>query len=114
MAIPYNNLSFKAINNTDNGETSSETIFHYKQDGSIISATYSGGSILSGTLVGIVREDDTLHFRYSHVNDRYQLRSGICTSTPEIMLDGRIRLHEKWQWTVDEHSEGESIIEQIK
>jgi hypothetical protein len=38
----------------------------------------------------------------------------MCTSTPEILPDGRIRLHEKWQWTVDESSEGESIVEEVK
>jgi hypothetical protein len=112
--INYNDLIFKAVSNTENGETSADTIFHYKQEGNTIWATYKGGSILYGSLVGTVDNENRLHFRYNQVNKNYQLRSGMCTSTPEILPDGRIRLHEKWQWTVDENSEGESIVEEVK
>jgi hypothetical protein len=69
---------------------------------------------LFGSLVRTVDNENRLHFRYNQVNTNYQLRSGMCTSTPEILPDGRIRLHEKWQWTVDESSEGESIVEEVK
>jgi hypothetical protein len=54
VRINYNDLIFKAVSNTENGETSTETIFHYKQEGNIIWATYKGGSILYGSLVGTV------------------------------------------------------------
>jgi len=39
--------------------------------------------------------------------------TGICTSTPEILPDGKIRLHEKWRWTSGDLSEGESVIEEV-
>lgn len=110
----YHNLTFRAVTNTDNGETSSETIFHYKQDGQILTAAYSGGSILEGRLIGLVETDGTLRFRYHHINDKCELRSGQCVSVPEILADGRIRLHEQWQWMYDDDSAGESIVEQVK
>ena len=31
----------------------------------------------------------------------------------ELLPDGRIRLHEKWQWTSGDLSSGESVIEEI-
>jgi hypothetical protein len=40
--------------------------------------------------------------------------TGKCFSKPEIIDDGRIRLHEKWQWTSGDFSQGESIVEEIK
>ena len=40
--------------------------------------------------------------------------TGICKSTPEILEDGRIRLHEKWQWTCGGGGAGESIVEEVK
>lgn len=46
VRINYNDLIFKAVSNTENGETSTETIFHYKQEGNIIWATYKGGSCM--------------------------------------------------------------------
>ncbi|CAM2845437.1 n-acetylglutamate synthase [Paenibacillus sediminis] len=112
--INYDHKVFRSVTNTDNGEVSDETIFHYKQEGSIIHAEYKGGNILFGTLVGTVNDQGRLSFRYNHVNTEYELRGGICTSIPEILSDGRIRLHEKWKWLDDENSEGESIIEEIK
>lgn len=41
--INYNGRTFVSIENTANGEVSSQTSFEYKQEGNIISATYSGG-----------------------------------------------------------------------
>ena len=32
--------------------------------------------------------------RYHQVNDRGELMTGVCRSTPEVLPDGRIRLHE--------------------
>ena len=41
------------------------------------------------------------------------LMSGICTSKPEIMKNGKVRLREHWQWTSGDKSIGESILEEI-
>ena len=111
--INYNGRKFVSIENTDNGEVSSQTIFDYKQEGKIISATYSGGEIIQGTLIGIVMEDGSLEFRYNHVNSKDEIRGGKCVSTPKILPDGRIRLHERWQWLDTEATEGSSIIEEV-
>ena len=51
--------------------------------------------------------------RYEHINFAGEIRTGLCLSRPEILPDGRIRLHEKWQWTSGDLSSGESIIEEI-
>lgn len=113
MSINYNGRKFVSIENTDNGEVSSQTIFQYKQEGSIISATYSGGEIIQGTLIGLVMENGSLEFRYNHVNSKDELRGGKCISTPSILPDGRIRLYEKWKWHDAESTEGSSIIEEM-
>jgi hypothetical protein len=39
--------------------------------------------------------------------------TGICTSTPEVLENKKIILHEKWQWTSGDMSKGESVIEEI-
>ena len=111
--INYNGRSFVSIENTDNGEVSSKTIFVYKQEGHIISASYSGGEIVKGTLIGVVKKDGRLEFRYNHVNKKNEIRGGQCISTPKILPDGRIRLYENWKWLDSEATEGNSIIEEI-
>jgi hypothetical protein len=107
--INYNGRTFRSVSNTDNGEVSAETIFHYRQEGSIVKATCSGGGILAGSLIAVVDENGVLDMRYQHVNERYELMTGTCVSTPEILEDGKIRLHEEWQWT----SKGRSVVEEI-
>ncbi|WP_026693048.1 hypothetical protein [Peribacillus kribbensis] len=111
--INYDGRKFVSVENTSNGEVSAQTFFEYKQEGNILSAAYSGGEIVKGTLIGIVHENGSLQFRYNHVNTRNEIRGGVCTSTPEMLPDGRIRLSEKWRWTDDNQSEGESVIEEI-
>ncbi len=111
--INYNGRIFVSVENTVNGEVSSQTIFQYKQINHIIQATYRGGDIVQGMLIGTGKEDGCLQFRYNHVNLRNEIRGGECISTPEILPDGRIRLYERWKWLDAENTEGSSIIEEI-
>lgn len=108
----YNNKVFKPISNTDNGETSNETSFQYKQVGNIVTATYSGGKIIQGHLIGLVDSFGNIEMRYHQVNEKNELMTGICKSTPEILANGKIRLHEAWEWTSGDKSTGTSIIEE--
>ncbi|MGB0525978.1 MAG: n-acetylglutamate synthase [Flammeovirgaceae bacterium] len=112
--INYHNKYFRSSSNTANGEVSAETTFHYRQEGErIIWATYEGGEIRFGTLSGEVFPNGELEFCYQHQNKAGQFMTGRCHSVPEVLADGRIRLHEQWQWTSGNQSKGESVIEEI-
>jgi hypothetical protein len=113
MKINYNNKKFKAISNSKNGEVDSETVFHYQQNKNIISADYSGTSIVTGHLLGLVFEDGSLEFRYHHINKNKEFKIGKCKSIPKIQPNGKIILKETWQWLCDDFSKGTSIIEEI-
>jgi hypothetical protein len=110
--INYHNKTFKPLANTANGETTDETVFHYKQTGNIITADYAGGKIKVGHLIGLVDAEGNINMRYHQVNHQGQLMTGTCTSVPEIRANGKIRLHETWQWTSGDLSKGKSIIEE--
>lgn len=112
--INFDGRTFVSIQNTENGEVSSETLFHYKQRDRIVWADYSGGGIVIGHLVGTVDDNGVLNMSYHHINEHGELMTGLCKSTPEILEDGLIRMHEQWQWTCKDHSRGHSIIEEIK
>jgi len=109
----YNNKKFKPVSNTNNGETSEETIFEYKQNGNILTSTYSGGQIQKGHLIGLVDKDGKIEMRYHQVNSKGQLMTGNCFSEPEIMNNGKVRLYETWEWTSGDKSKGNSILEEI-
>ncbi|HEX7756553.1 MAG TPA: hypothetical protein VF421_14480, partial [Niabella sp.] len=106
--IDYNNRTFKPIKNTENGETSNETVFHYKQNGKILTSEYSGGRIKSGHLIGLVDSEGNIEMRYHQINDKDELMTGTCKSSPEILANGKIRLHEVWEWTSGDKSNGKS------
>jgi len=110
--INYNNKVFRPISNTENGETSNQTIFLYKQEGNIITSEYSGGKIIKGHLIGLVDEAGNINMRYHQVNEKGELMTGICKSLPEILSNGKIRLHENWEWTSGDLSKGNSVLEE--
>ena len=111
--IDYNDRRFRPVRNSANGETSSETIFHYKQEGNVLSSSYSGGRIRSGQLIALVDDEGHIDMRYHQVNDKGELMTGVCRSIPEMMPNGKIRLHETWRWTSGDGSQGSSVLEEI-
>lgn len=111
--INYDNKTFASVQNSETGEVSSETVFYYHQKNDLVWAEYSGGAVVFGTLIAKCNKEGNLEMRYQHLNASGDLMTGKCVSKPEILADGRIRLHEKWQWTCGDFSEGESIIEEI-
>jgi hypothetical protein len=110
--INYHNKEFRPISNTENGETSNDTVFLYQQHGHLLTAEYTGGQIMYGHLIGLVDENGNIDMRYHQLNDKGELMTGICRSVPEILPNGKIRLHETWEWTSGDKSKGESIIEE--
>ena len=112
-AINYNGRKFRSVNNSPNGEVDADTVFHYSQKDDLVLAIYQGGAIRWGTLIAKVDEAGSLELRYQHVNTRGEIMTGICHSTPEILPDGRLRLHEDWQWTSGDGSKGRSVVEEI-
>lgn len=113
MKINYDNRIFSPRATSANGEADSGTRFHYHQRGRVVWATYAGGGIEFGTLVATVDADGQLDMRYTHVNARGELMTGLCYTTPEVLHDGRLRLHERWRWTCGDESSGESVVEEV-
>lgn len=111
--INYNNKKFRVISNSENGEVNEDLIFEYRQNGDILHCNYHGGDIMVGHLLGIVAPDGMIRMSYHQINKARQINTGICISSPEITANGKIKLHESWQWTNGDLSKGESILEEI-
>lgn len=109
----YNNLSFKAVSNSENGDVSSEMVFRYEQEGNVVTCTYTGENILKGHLIGLVDAAGCIQMRYHQVNRKGELLTGVCASKPERMPNGKVRLHESWKWTSGDLSSGTSILEEV-
>jgi hypothetical protein len=113
MKINYHGRKFIGVTNTPNGQVSGETVFHYSQNDHTLTAIYRGGSILEGHMLGLIGDDNSLHFVYHHIDINGTLKSGYCNSMPEVLSDGRIRLHEKWEWLYGGEGKGESVVEEM-
>ncbi len=103
---------FRSVSNTANGEVGAETIFQYRQSGNVVTATYSGGEIVSGHLIAKVLANGQLDMRYHHLNRNGDFMLGQCVSTPRRLADGRLGFSEQWQWLSGDRSSGHSEIEE--
>jgi hypothetical protein len=113
MTYSLDRKVFRSVSNTDNGDVGADTLFHYRQTDDIVTADYSGGSIVVGHLIAKVLADGRLDMRYHHLNDKGDFMLGTCMSTPDRLPDGRLRFREKWQWLSGDLSSGYSEIEEV-
>ena len=109
----YNGRKFKVKSNSDSGELSTDLIFLYEQIDNILHSTYADKQVIQGHLLGIVDANGKIEMRYHQINQDGELMTGTCISTPEVMENGKIRLHESWQWTSGDQSKGNSILEEV-
>jgi hypothetical protein len=61
----------------------------------------------------LVDKEGCIEMSYHQINSNNEIMTGKCFSKPEILINGKIRLHETWQWTSGDFSTGTSIIEEI-
>ncbi len=114
MNFNYDQRRFRTVSNTAGGETGAETVFHYRQEGDVVWATYEGGEVAFGTLLAKADEEGRLDMRYQQLNRGGEWRGGRCRSVPEVLEDGRYRLHESWQWMTCDLSSGTSVVEESR
>ena len=94
-------------------------MFSYHEDvvSGAVWAEYTGGAVVRGHLVGSrARLDDgsdALDFRYVQLRSDGTTSSGHCESVIEVLVDGRLRLHETWSWESREGS-GTSTVEELE
>ena len=110
----YDKRRFVGVVNYDDGDLTAETVFVYHQRGKAVWGTVEGGRVLAGTLVAKVLEDGCLDMVWQYLNTDGRFVTGTCSSKPEIMPDGRYRLHEVWRVHGERGEDGTSVIEEVR
>lgn len=100
----------KAVENS-NGEVGSETEFEFEQEGEVITASYSGGDILQGYLVGTL-ESNQWNVRYVQINQDGETATGHSIGEISLTEGGRVRVDDKWEWE-SQPGEGQSVLKEI-
>jgi type I pantothenate kinase len=103
---------FRDVSAAPAGDVSGATTFDYHEgaDG-VVWGSYAGGAVRHGRLVG-TRSGDTVAFRYVHLTADGATASGRCSTEVEQLDDGRLRLHETWEWESRTGS-GTSVVEEV-
>ena len=110
--INYEGKRFVPRENTENGEVDGDTVFCYHQIGTDFHAEYAGGEVKKGFMIGKVCENGELDFYYQHLNQSDEIRAGKCHSIP-LVKNGKLEMHEEWQWLNGDCSRGNSIVVEI-
>jgi len=105
---------FVARENSGNGEVSAQTLFEYHQKDDLIWATYSGGDIVHGQLLGLVVSRRSFISRYQHLNKLGALMTGKCETRISKDAQGGLQLNEIWEWTSGDLSYGTSVLVEAK
>lgn len=108
--IDYDGRRFRAVGH---GPVESASSAVYRHSGDLLWAEMSGGTTRRGALTGVCRPDGILEFTYSMVLTSGEVVAGRCVSTPELLDDGRIRLHETWERYGEHAASGVSEIEEV-
>lgn len=111
MTYNLDGKKFRPIDNSGNGNVSLDTVFHYRQNGNSVWATYSGGKIPLGTLIGKIN-GNIITLIYQQLDLKDEFLTGFCSTTISIQNE-KLQLDEKWQWTCKDFSAGMSLLEEI-
>lgn len=99
----FQNKTFALVHNSQAGQVDSEVLFHYQQEGDLVTANYSGGTIRYGKIIALLRGDQ-LDMRYQCLTTTDELRAGKAIAHISKDEAGKIRLKLDWKW-LDEHGQ---------
>ncbi len=111
--INFDGKTFGLLANSENGEVSTETLFYYKQDDSLVTAEYHGGSIKCGKIIAKQNENNSLEMLYQCLTNEGELKAGSANVKVSINSDGKIQMNLDWQWLNGERSSGTSTYVEI-
>ncbi|SPL72306.1 hypothetical protein [Acinetobacter stercoris] len=108
-----NNKVFMSLTNTSNGDVNSATRFYYNQKNGVITATYSGGFVVKGSIVGKMLDDYNFEICYQHLTVAGELKAGLCQSKIVLLENDVIKIEETWQWLTGDQSTGTSELIEV-
>jgi hypothetical protein len=111
IKMNLNNVKMNVIETAGNGVVNELTIFEFSQNDNIVFATYSGGQILKGYLVGTINQNKLL-FSYCQLQTNGRMDNG--QSECDILIEnGKIKLIEHFTWVSKNGETGINIFQEL-
>lgn len=115
LTMTYYHLNNKTFVTTGNekGLSSTETKFHYQQHNDLITATYSGGQIREGQVVGRQTSPNEIELLFQCVTLANELKAGQSKGKIAEDADGKLLLSFEWHWLNGDQSGGMSYYKEV-
>lgn len=91
------NLKMTVVETDPAGVVDKETEFVFAQTGNLVSASYAGGKILKGFLVGTLKFDK-LSFAYCQLQPDGKMDTGHSLCVISLTAEGKIQMTEHFEW----------------
>jgi hypothetical protein len=91
-------LVFNVLETSRASAISTDTWFEFRERDGVVEATYEGGSIVSGRMVGR-RRDDLVRTAYAQLTTDGRQQTGTADMRVERAADGRVLLTEHYIWS---------------
>jgi len=105
-------VKMNVIKTAPNGVVNESTIFFFSQTGNFVYATYSGGPIFKGYLVGTI-SNDKLVFSYCQIQIIGKIDNGQSECDIIFGENGKIRLIEHFKWASRNDETGVNIFQEL-
>jgi hypothetical protein len=105
-------LTMHVVETADAGDVNQDTQLLFSEEDGLVSASYSGGRIRAGCLVGI-RVGEVLTFRYAQTDTDGRIDGGVSNCEIARTPDGLVRVTEHFKWESREGA-GTNVFEEIR
>jgi hypothetical protein len=110
IPLNYDGRTFALRSRSELGDCGRQTLFHFRQQGFRLWATYEGDGVRFGSLVAVSDSGGQLQGCYQHLNSSDELRVGRYVGIPELLPKSKIAIREYWEST---SGDGQSVLEQL-
>ncbi|MEM6706860.1 MAG: aminotransferase class V-fold PLP-dependent enzyme, partial [Acidobacteriota bacterium] len=107
MTVSLDGRIFRVAQNSEQGAVGGDTVFRFTERNGQVRATYSGGAIRQGSLLGRRTSDGRLELLYQCETAEGELRAG--RADVDVVERGRqVGLEMQWRWLTGDRASGTS------
>ena len=108
-----NGKQFTLISNTAGNAEAGGTIFTFVQSGRAVRATYEGGGVVLGAIIGQFENEGHLTVLFQQVTSAGKLCGGEGQIEVTTSADGKLRFVDDWRFTINGEGGGQALWQEL-